>query len=199
MPLPRLLQLFTMPATLPRMSSHTEILRLKKSGLSHREIGSLLGISGARVGYILKSVRRKQCNRPEVIAFRKAAKGANGLDLVAPVPLLADALAFGLPVAESITAYLSDNGKDSATLRQIMGMFIPESDVSWRALPVHFLNDMRESAYMMTLEHLSHVDLGGAFEQEWTRRKKALMECEEVRRKLVPYLPKVRRLAAAIG
>ena len=95
------------------MALHVEILRLKESGLSYREIGSLLGISKARVGYILKGVRRKQCNRPEVIPFREAAHGANGLDLGAPVATVVDALRLGFSVANSITEHLLSKGKYS--------------------------------------------------------------------------------------
>ena len=84
---------------------NADILDLQAKGLSYRKIASMVGISSARVGAIVKRDWGNGLSYADVEAFLADMRKSNSIDLEIPIKKLLFAIDFPIPISVSITQH----------------------------------------------------------------------------------------------
>ncbi len=154
-----------------------EVLLLHAEGLSCSQIASRFGISGSRVGQIIKGERQRALDAAHAMAIRNELRVANDIDRKLPVDDLIHVMELPKRHRTLLAAYFADQGITCYSLRNMMDFLVPRVDDQgdfYDHLPAYRIKRLGQILYGGMIKALSGADCGEAFRQEWTDRKDRL-------------------------
>jgi hypothetical protein len=174
-----------------------KIVQLHTDGQSLAKISLQIGISRSRAGHILQGTKRRELFIKRGGKLQKTIREANDLTLRIPLDDLFVALQF--PINMRIGKHLKEHFGiccvQELSLTEFMDFLIPNF-VTFRGLyhtiPAYRARKIGSITYANILKEINKVesDLGEAFREEWTRRKKRLRDCLIANNYSAPYLMK---------
>jgi len=156
-----------------------EILRRREEGVPYREIGQQFGISHGRVRQIVSRFERKQkwgvCSE----SLRAIIRSSNDIEKKWPRDFILDALLLQGRPRWSMQRFMEDRGMTEASLKDLMDFLIADAARlpvnRLEAMPAYGQRDVGAKTYAALVDRFSGLDLGPAFNLEWSTRVRKLI------------------------
>lgn len=169
-----------------------EILRRREEGVPYREIGQQFGISHGRVRQIVSRFERMQkwgvCSE----SLRAIIRSSNDIEKLWPRDFIFDALQLQGRPRLSVKRFMKNRNLTEASLKDLMDFLIADTENlplnRLEAMPAYRQQNVGIKTYSALVGHLSGLDLGEAFNTEWTKRLKKLMRHLSTTGQYVPVL-----------
>jgi len=166
-----------------------EVLRLKAEGLTNAQIASQFGISGTRVWQLIRREQLRIASAARSAVIRAEIGAVDDLDRKLTLDDLCCVLNLSRRAEAVLRRHLSQQGVAGFSLRDMMDFLIPIVDDAkvvntggddyedyLRHMPAYRVNRLGRILYAEMIRALSALDCGGAFQAEWTERKRRLRD-----------------------
>jgi len=158
------------------------IIKMHSEGCPIPEIASHYGVSTWLIDNILRDKRRRDLFESRGRDLRHNIQTANHPALKMPMDDLFVALQFPIHIGKRLKEHFTSKGIQELSLIDFMDFLIPNSvkiTSPYDSIPAYRAKHVgrKTYAYMITGMNLVEDELGVAFKDEWTRRKKRLKEC----------------------
>jgi hypothetical protein len=158
------------------------IIKMHSEGCPIPEIASHYDVSTWLIDNILRDKRRRDLFESRGRDIRHNIQTANHPALKMPLDDLFVALQFPPHIGKRLKEHFTSKGIQELSLVEFMDFLIPDSvriTLPYATIPAYKAKHVGTKTYAIMLMGINLVedDLGVAFKDEWTRRKKRLKEC----------------------
>lgn len=157
----------------------SEVVQMRREGLTYRQIGQHFRISSSRVGHIIKDAdnRARQAARAADVRQELHISGDCSKKLaVEDVLCLLD---LSRRAKDQFEKWCESDSITELNLFDLMDMLIPVVERSkeyYDLMPAYKVHGLGQKIYAELIKSVSALDCGDACEKEWTARKKRLKE-----------------------
>jgi len=159
---------------------NSEILNMRKRGLSYGEIAHTFDISRDRVRQIIKELEPEGEHRRRVQKILQDLRASNDIEKMWPRNAIIEALQLPEPLIWRLLNYFESKNICELSLKQLMELLFANDDRMPKkprdAFPICNVNLIGFKTHSLIVNHLAQQDLGDTFNREWSKRMKSLME-----------------------
>lgn len=170
----------------------TEIIQMRKDGLSCKQIGERFGISPGRVGQIISAFEMEEQQRERFDQILQTLRSTNNLDKKWPKEFLMEFLLLPKVLAWRLERYFRRENIVELSLRDLMDFLISAhielgQDV-FQVMPALTQFNIGRKTHTWLVGRVSQQDLGEAFNKEWAMR---IVNAVRTLQKTNAYIPSV--------
>ena len=172
---------------------NAKIILLRAEGRTLTNLSLHFGLSRSRVDQIFKMEKRKELLIKQGEGIRKNIREANDLNVKIPMDDLFCSLSLPIQLGFRLKTHFISKGLQELSLTEFMNFLIPDIVIFrglYQTIPAYRANHVGVISYVKIIKGINKVedDLGVAFKDEWTRRKKRLKESLIAIKYPAPYL-----------
>ena len=151
-----------------------EILERSRRGEKHDKIAERYNLCRSRIDIIIQDFADEEQWQKRCDELFTAIRQADDLNRNWPVENLVETLVL-LPMTRSfLKRHFQERRVMECSLKNLMEMAIPNaldtSDPSRRSMPLLTVHGVGKKGFWSVVNRLTHLDLGGQFNEEWKRR-----------------------------
>ena len=153
---------------------NSEILNMRKMGLSFGEIAHIFDISRERVQQILQEADLEQKRKQRAEKIFQDMRLSNNIEKKWPIEVIIEFLLLPKTVTWRLLKYFEVENISQLTLKDFMDLLIVDNGRMPRdfreAFPICNGSRIGPWTHSVIVNYLSRQDLGAAFNKEWSRR-----------------------------
>jgi len=172
----------------------SEIIRMKKEGISCKQICERFSISRSRVGQIISVIEREEQKRERSRQILQTLRSTNDIGKKWPKETIMECLLLPKVIAWRLERYFQSEYIVELSLLDLMDFLIsghiePGQDL-FQVMPALMQFNVGRKTYAVLVRRISQQDLGGAFHTEWARRISNVVRCLQRTHAYVPSVLK---------
>ena len=156
-----------------------EILKLRREDWSYKKIGQKFHISRERVRQIVSRLEAEEGRNERSKDLRVIIQACNDIEKKWPRDFILDALLLQGRPRWSMQRFMEDRGMTEASLKDLMDFLIADAARlpvnRLEAMPAYGQRDVGAKTYAALVDRFSGLDLGPAFNLEWSTRVRKLI------------------------
>ena len=154
-----------------------EIVRLHSEGMTQREIGRRVGISGSRVGQLVRASEKRARQEERASTIREELRTSNELTRKWPVEDVLGLLDLSGKARERLRKWCEWADIAELSLLDLLDMLLPVVEhpkSHYDLMPAYKVRGLGQKIYAELIRAVTALDRGDACEAEWEARKKNL-------------------------
>ena len=152
----------------------SEVLRMRKGGISYKQICERFGISRSRVGQIISAFELEEQQQERSRQILQTLRSTNNIDKKWPKEIIMECLLLPKVYAWRLERYFQRENILELSLRDLMDLLISSHIEAgqdlFHVLPALTQFSIGRKSYAFLVRCLSRQDLGEAFNTEWALR-----------------------------
>jgi len=168
-----------------------EILKLRQEGMTQREIGRRVGISGARVGQLIREAEERVPLDARASTLRGELCASNDLNRKLPVEDVLYLLDLSGKARSRLRKWCDWEDITELSLLDLMDMLLPVVErpkSHYDLMPAYRVHGLGQKIYAELIKAVTALDCGAACEAEWETRRKNLKTHLRNEGGLYPYV-----------
>ena len=158
---------------------NSEIVQMRKRGISYREIAKSFGLSYERIRRITLHFELEKRRKERSEKLRKTFRSSDDIDKRWSKEEILDCLLFQGRAYLCMKRYFDSHDITKARLRDVMDFLVSDYEElpanQGEAMPAYKQKGVGAKTYASLVHHLSGQDLGDSFNTEWQKRLEKLM------------------------
>jgi hypothetical protein len=152
---------------------NSEILHMRKRGLSCGEIAHIFDISRDRVRQILQELELEENRKQRAEQILQAIRLSKNIERKWPIEVIIEGFLLPKTVTWRLLRYFGDKNTFQLTLKDFMDLLIVDNERIPRnfreAFPICNESRIGPWTHSVIVDHLSRQDLGTAFNKVWSK------------------------------